>query len=68
MRFPKGWRVIIPPQFRFAAEFKEGLAWVRNNPEKHGFIDKTGKVVIPFEFDDTFDFSEGLAAVELNDK
>ena len=38
--------VIIEPQFRIAARFSEGLAWVIDSAEQRGYIDLTGQFVI----------------------
>jgi hypothetical protein len=51
-----------------AWSFKEGLALVRDDNFKFGFIDKTGKLVIPCKWNTAFDFSEGLAKVEDHGK
>ncbi|MGC1620277.1 MAG: WG repeat-containing protein [Candidatus Acidiferrum sp.] len=45
------------------SDFSEGLAAVRADNGKLGYIDKTGKVVIPPQFLYARPFSEGLAAV-----
>lgn len=63
---PKGeW--VIPPQFRDARPFWEGLAAINTgNPdvEKWGFIDRSGKVVIEPKYEAVGDFSEGLAWIK----
>lgn len=48
--------------------FKEGLAQVRNENNKQGYIDRSGNLVIPFQFDDTRSFNEGIAAFMQNGK
>ena len=66
----------IPPQFAVGRPFSNGLALVGvplsgevtfpPGPEKHEFIDKTGKVVISSEHDIlNGSFSEGFAAVQF---
>lgn len=45
------------------SDFSEGLAVVRADNKKLGYIDKTGKIVIPLQFLYARPFSEGLAAV-----
>jgi hypothetical protein len=45
------------------AEFSEGLAVVRADDRKFGYIDKSGKIVIPPQFLYARPFSEGLAVV-----
>jgi hypothetical protein len=69
-------------EYDFIDEFREGLAYVRNNCEefKVGYIDKTGEVVIPLEYYGRFErikghpkfvnspsFSEGFAALISKD-
>jgi hypothetical protein len=61
-----GW--VIPPQFRDARPFWDGLAAVNvGDPEreKWGFIDRSGKVVIEPQYEAVGDFSEGLAWVKV---
>lgn len=57
----------------YGGSFSDGLATVRNDEGKYGFIDKEGKVVIPMIFDvgeggETSDFHEGLASIYKNEK
>ncbi|HEV2835804.1 MAG TPA: WG repeat-containing protein [Pyrinomonadaceae bacterium] len=64
-------RVRIEPQFRYAGDFSEGLAWVHIDENKRGYIDKTGKLVIgpvDYQLSDDSNFSEGLAAVRIGNK
>lgn len=60
-------KVVLPPTFEFAKEFKDGLAIVQKEG-KYGFINKEGKLLIDYRYDNAFDFSEGRAVVELNGK
>ncbi len=56
----------FPHKFGFARNFSEGLAAVKNNNFKWGYIDKTGKLVIPSKYDgydENRNFSEGLAQI-----
>jgi hypothetical protein len=46
-----------------AGVFRNGLARVKNNEDKWGFVDATGKVVVNYQFDDAADFHEELCAV-----
>lgn len=46
----------------------EGIFYARNENEKYGFLDLTGRVIIPFIYDDAGDFSNNLAPVLKNDK
>lgn len=48
--------------------FSEGLAAVKNQDEKIGFIDKTGALVIPCAFDASSDFCDGLCPVQKDGK
>lgn len=48
-------------------EFTEGLAPVRMNSKKFGFIDTKGKVVIPAEFETVGYFNNGVAWVKTMD-
>jgi hypothetical protein len=44
-------KVIVPPQFRYAADrFSEGLAWVIDEQDRVGYIDRQGKIVIPPQY------------------
>lgn len=60
----KTYKVVIPYTWKFAWDFREGLAAVKDSNGKWGFIDKTGKVVIPCTWNDVYIFSEGLAPVK----
>ncbi|WP_414751880.1 WG repeat-containing protein [Anabaena sp. CCY 9910] len=60
-------RVVIPPQFNYAADFSEELAMVKIG-NKVGYINKTGQLVIPPQFDVAWSFSEELAVVKIDDK
>lgn len=53
---------VIPPRFRFADDFREGLARVQDD-RGFGFIDLDGELVIPCRYPQARSFSEGLAAV-----
>ncbi len=55
--------VLIEPQFEFANDFAEGLAFIgiRNDELKSAYIDEKGKVTISLQTGAS-DFSEGLAA------
>jgi WG containing repeat len=44
-------KVIIRPQFRHAADrFSEGLAWIMDERDRVGYIDKQGKMIIPPQY------------------
>jgi hypothetical protein len=60
---------IIPPRFKDANRFSEGLAAVsvieNDNNEAWGFIDKTGKWIIQPSYKKAMSYYEGLAVVKL---
>jgi hypothetical protein len=58
-------KMVVPPRFRSARSFSEGLAFV-DGREFRGFIDLQGKPVIKTD-DYTRDFHEGLAAVSSSE-
>lgn len=62
-RAPDG-RVVIPPRYRDALRFSEGLARVQD-PEslQFGYVDARGELAVPFQYWDAYAFSEGLAPV-----
>lgn len=56
---------VVPCSYRKIGTFSQGLAWVRDDEERHSIIDQTGKEVAPWEYYDWCEpFSEDLAAVE----
>ncbi|HMQ78646.1 MAG TPA: WG repeat-containing protein [Ignavibacteria bacterium] len=57
--------VVIPPKFKGAGEFSEGLAPVRENGY-YGYIDVTGKYVLPAVYDYAESFKEGLAKIYID--
>jgi len=59
--------VIIPPKYKGAGEFSEGLAPVRENGY-YGYIDETGKYVINPIYDYCAPFNQGLGRIYLNGK
>lgn len=54
--------------FSTAQPFSEGMAAVKSDEGRFGFIDRTGTMVIPASFDFALPFSEGLAPVVVGDK
>lgn len=48
--------------------FHEGLAAVKNQKGKIGFIDKTGQLVIPCDYDERAYFCDGLCGVKKDGK
>ena len=62
-RHVKTKEVIIPCKWVKAESFKEGLALVKGDNYKCGFIDKRGDLVIPCVWGNAFLFSDGLARV-----
>ncbi|MDR2295650.1 MAG: WG repeat-containing protein [Clostridiales Family XIII bacterium] len=55
----------IPPRFKGASYFREGLAPVQDADGKWGFIDRAGQLIIPCAYDLALPFSEGLAYVQV---
>jgi len=55
--------IVISCKWTFAGSFQEGLAFVKDEYGKHGFIDMMGNIVISCKWNGAADFSEGLAAV-----
>ncbi|MBI5848018.1 MAG: WG repeat-containing protein [Nitrospirae bacterium] len=62
-------KLVIPPQFDQASEFREGMARIYKSGGggRFGYIDKTGKVVILPRFTSAEAFSDGLALVRENE-
>jgi len=59
--------VVIPPLFRSAGDFSEGLAAVRIKGY-YGYIDQKGVVAIPPQFDFATAFTDGYAIVFRGEK
>ncbi len=57
----------IPPVFKDAHKFSEGLSAVQLK-NKWGYINKKGVLVIPYKFEDAYWFSDGISMVEINQK
>ena len=49
----------INGEYELILGFQEGLAFVRNNESKVGYIDKTGEVAIPLDYYCRFESSQG---------
>ena len=69
----KGNEVIALTDKYYGSSFHDGLAAVRNDEGKYGFIDKKGELVIPMSFDtdeggEASEFHEGYAVVCKNEK
>lgn len=64
-------KIVIPPLYKAAGNFSEGLAFVCRNGYS-GFLNKKGQVVIPFKFHNDFivgmEFKDGIAPIRHNDK
>lgn len=61
---------VVPPQYKYADEFSEGLACVsvtKKGTEYFGYIDKTGKTVIAPQFSVGNAFFDSVARVMLKD-
>ena len=56
-------KLVIPYQWKWAGDFSEGLAWVKDYNNKFGFINTEGSVVIPCQWVWVMSFREGLACV-----
>ena len=54
-------RAVIPCTFAEVCSFTEGLAAVRNEGGKWGYIDRSGKVVVSYRFDRAAEFKGGFA-------
>ncbi|MCD4824860.1 MAG: WG repeat-containing protein [Phycisphaerae bacterium] len=63
-------KVVIKPQFKYAAHFSEGLASVSSRSalgSGGGYIDTNGKMVIKPEARQAWEFSEGFAPVQVTE-
>ncbi len=56
----------IKPQFDWVDEFSEGLCVVRNNVNKYGYIDTTGKLIVNFQFEYACKLENEKAKFELH--
>jgi WG containing repeat/IPT/TIG domain len=56
-------RLAVPPTYRNAAPFSEGLGRVQFANGRWGFLDSNGNVAIPGRFSDEGDFHEAVARV-----
>jgi len=61
-------QIVIPPQYRLAWGFSEGLASLKSDApdSKAGFIDSSGTFVIPPQFSYARNFREDIAEVEVS--
>ena len=64
----RGANVFGTVTFAFGLPFSEGLAAVKFDDGKFGYIDRLGNVTINSQFDYALPFSEGLAPVLLGDR
>ncbi len=65
----KSGRIVVNTNgYESAGAFVNGLAPVKNNNGKVGFIDKRGHWVIPAQFEKAKPFSDGIAAVKIKGK
>lgn len=55
-------------EYDYIREFSEGMAAVRNEDGKYGYIDDSGNELILCNYDEADIFSEGLARIELDGK
>ena len=51
-------------KWAYQSNYSEGMACVKNDQGKYGYIDKTGKVVIPFQFEEAYSFEKSVAKVQ----
>src|SRR5688572_1195390 len=58
-------KVVIPPKYKSAGEFSEGLAPVRENGY-YGYIDESGKYVLHPQYDYAQTFINGFAKININ--
>lgn len=61
-------KIVIPPTFEKAMDFKEDRAAVSVNGTDWGYIDRKGTIVIPANFKAAEAFSNGLAKVSLPER
>lgn len=57
-------KIVIDCKWAYARGFQEGLAFVKNEQGKHGFIDNRGTLVIPCIWKEASNFCEGFAVVK----
>ena len=50
--------VVIPHQYSEAYVFVKGMAQVKNNEGKWGFVNEAGEEVIPCQYEDVGSFTE----------
>lgn len=50
------------------SSFRDGMAAVKGENNKYGYIDKNGNLLIDFEFEEANHFSEGVALVKIGGK
>jgi len=60
--------VVIPPQFKSADGFSDGLAYVEDQSGRRGFIDHSGKWIFETSFGWVGGFSDGFALVLDGDR
>jgi hypothetical protein len=59
-------RVIIPPNYTVASEFRENRALFGRDWRQYGFLDPAGREIIPMRFLSGASFSEGMAVVSVS--
>lgn len=60
--------IVVPAIYNSVWAFSEGLAAVKNQAGRVGFIDSTNATVIPFDYEDAVSFYDGYAAVKKDGK
>lgn len=59
-------RVVIPPDYSVASEFRENRALFGRDRRQYGFLDPAGREIIPTRFLSGGSFSEGMAIVSVS--
>lgn len=58
-------KLVIPPQYDDAEDFKNGMVKVKSGNGLWGYIDKTGKFIVPAKCKELGPFSSGLARCKV---
>src|SRR5688572_13711612 len=58
-------KIIIPPKYTLAWEFRENRAFFGRDGHLYGFLDSAGREIIPMRFVGGASFSEGMALVSV---
>ncbi len=63
--FDENWNIVIPPIYRGAADFSEGLAVVSDENWIRGYINRDGTLVVPHQYSTASHFKNGVAEVGI---